>query len=93
MAVADVLRWKTPKTPSHIGGSCSGEALYDNLTVLGTLQPGVRYVLVDDVFTGGGHLQASKRRLEEGSPAAGEGQGRWLSRRAARHALDGAGVP
>jgi orotate phosphoribosyltransferase len=65
VAVADVSRWKTPKTPSPSGGSRSGEALYDNPTVPGTLQPGVRYVLVDDVFTGGGHLQASKRRLEE----------------------------
>lgn len=61
----DVLRWKTPKLPSHAGGSRDGEFLYDNLTVVGPVQAGVRYVLVDDVYTGGGHLQASKRRLVE----------------------------
>lgn len=60
--VAAVLRWKTPMTPSRDGGPRDPRILYPNIVLKGALPDGT-LVLVDDVYTSGGHLIASAWRL------------------------------
>ncbi|WNG49178.1 phosphoribosyltransferase [Archangium minus] len=63
--IDDILRWKMAKQPSHAGGTRDAQELYENLVLTAAPSEGVVHVLVDDVCTGGGHLRAAKRRLED----------------------------
>jgi hypothetical protein len=65
VAVADILRWATPKTASHEGGSRNPHLLYQNLLVTEEVDSDAAYVLVDDVCTLGSHMRASTLCLEE----------------------------
>jgi hypothetical protein len=60
--VSDVLRWKKSRKPSHTGGSRDPQALYDNLILTDSSTQGT-YVLVDDMFTRGGHVLAAAARI------------------------------
>jgi hypothetical protein len=62
--VWDGLRWLTENTPTHQGGTRDPQKLYDNLAVT-SIPPKGTLILVDDVFTKGGHLQAAVARLAE----------------------------
>jgi predicted amidophosphoribosyltransferase len=63
-AVWDGLRWTKEMTPTHKGGTRDPQKLYDNLAVANPLPKGT-LVLVDDVYTKGGHMQAAVARLSE----------------------------
>ena len=52
------LRWKRPKPPARCGGTRDARLLYPNLSLSREL-PSSDCVLVDDVYTTGGHLVAS----------------------------------
>jgi hypothetical protein len=60
--VWDGLRWTCVMTPTHQGGTRNPQTLYDNLTVTSNPPKGT-VILVDDVFTKGGHLQAAAAKL------------------------------
>lgn len=68
--VHDVVRFTSPQVPSHSGGSRDPDDLCANMALLGRVD-GVP-VLVDDVFTLGGHVKAVARLLSRHSmPAVG----------------------
>jgi len=57
--VADVLRFDGPMPSSHQqGGTRSARRLKENLRLTGSGAPNATWILVDDVMTSGGHLQA-----------------------------------
>lgn len=61
----DCLRWKKVlPSASKQGGPRDARTLYDNLLLIRDLEPGP-HILVDDVLTGGGHMQACTAFLEE----------------------------
>lgn len=60
--VWDGLRWAKEMTPTHQGGTRDPQTLYDNLVVTSNPPKGT-LILVDDVFTKGGHLQAAVAKL------------------------------
>ena len=62
--VWDGLRWAKAMIPTHQEGTRDPQELYNNLVVTG-LPPKGTIVLVDDVYTMGGHLQAAVARLAE----------------------------
>jgi hypothetical protein len=62
--VWDGLRWAKEMTPTHQGGTRDPQKLYDNLVVTDNPPKGT-LILIDDVFTKGGHLQAAVARLAE----------------------------
>ena len=62
--VWDGLRWTKEMTPTHQGGTRNPQKLYEALTVTSTPPKGT-LILVDDVFTKGGHVQAAVARLTE----------------------------
>jgi len=62
--VWDGLRWTKEMTPTHQGGTRDPQKLYDNLVVTSNPPKGT-LILIDDVFTKGGHLQAAVARLTE----------------------------
>jgi len=64
MKVWDGLRWTKEMTPTHQGGTRDPQRLYDNLVVT-SVPPKGTLILIDDVFTIGGHLQAAVARLAE----------------------------
>lgn len=65
VVVADLLRWKSVKTPSHQGGPRDPQVLLPNLAVHGKKLDGYQYVLIDDVYTSGGHLKACTAALAD----------------------------
>lgn len=61
----DCLRWKKNLGSAGAqGGPREASVLYENLSITDELKA-VPYVLVDDVLTSGGHLQACAARLKE----------------------------
>jgi hypothetical protein len=62
--VWDGLRWTRKMTPTHQGGTRDPQRLYDNL-VLTSNTPKGTLILIDDVLTKGGHLQAAVARLTD----------------------------
>lgn len=62
--VWDGLRWAKEMKPTHQEGTRDPQILYDNLVVTADLPKGT-YILVDDVFTKGGHAQAVVARLAD----------------------------
>jgi hypothetical protein len=58
----DGLRWAKEMTPTHQGGTRDPQKLYENLVVTSSPPKGT-LILVDDVFTKGGHLQAAVASL------------------------------
>ena len=64
VAVAPSLRWKTARPKSSDAASRRPELLYPELLLEGTIPLG-RIVLIDDVYTTGGHVIASAWRLSE----------------------------
>lgn len=67
--VKDVLRWLEPMpSANEEGGTRDPAELFNNLVLIENVD-GDRVVLVDDVLTSGGHLQACAARLREGGAA------------------------
>src|SRR6267143_1928393 len=62
--VWDGMRWIEEMIPTHQEGTRDPQELYDNLRVI-RAAPKCALVLVDDVYTRGGHLQAAVARLGE----------------------------
>lgn len=62
--VWDGLRWAKEMTPTHQEGTRDPQILYDNLVVTSDPPKGT-YIIVDDVYTKGGHVQAAVARLGE----------------------------
>ncbi len=62
--VWDGLRWAKEMIPTHQEGTRDPQELYDNLVVT-SVPPKGTLILVDDVYTLGGHLQAGVARLAE----------------------------
>ena len=62
--VWDGLRWVEEMIPTHQEGTRDPQLLYDNLVITNTLPKGT-LILIDDVYTKGGHLQAAVARLAE----------------------------
>jgi hypothetical protein len=62
--VWDGLRWREEMIPTHQEGTRDPQELYNNLSVTGVPPKGT-IILVDDVYTKGGHLQAAVARLAE----------------------------
>jgi len=60
--VSDVLRWKQPMRPTHEGGTRDARKLYDELVPIGDL-PERTVILIDDVFTTGGHILAAAAKI------------------------------
>jgi hypothetical protein len=63
--VSDCLRWKVELGSARKGGPRDAPTLFKNLIVTEKLDKKIRYVLVDDVTTSGGHLAACTARLKE----------------------------
>jgi hypothetical protein len=60
--VCDVLRWKRERRPAHLHGARDQKKLYNDLVLTSVLAKGTP-VLVDDVFTTGGHVLAAAARI------------------------------
>lgn len=61
----DELRWTEEMFPANQGGTRWAHQLYPKLVYTQKCPIDAERVLIDDVLTGGGHLQASARRLRE----------------------------
>ncbi|MEO1333712.1 MAG: phosphoribosyltransferase [Myxococcota bacterium] len=62
--VLDAFRWTREMTPSHQGGSRDPDYLRDHLRLL-SVPNDSHVVLVDDVYTTGGHVKAATMKLRE----------------------------
>jgi hypothetical protein len=61
-SVADSLRWRRERKPSHLGGSRDPDMLFRELSIVSTPPQGT-LVLIDDVVTTGGHILAAAAKL------------------------------
>lgn len=64
-SVWDALRWIERRPPTHQEGSRNPQKLYENLRVVARTVPNGTIVLIDDLYTTGGHVQAAVARLAE----------------------------
>lgn len=63
--VVDCLRWQHPMDSASTGGGTrSPQRLYDSLVLTDELPEQGTYILIDDMKTTGGHLQACRAMLE-----------------------------
>ena len=68
--VLDCLRWKKDLGSARRGaGTRDPATLYQNLAFISKLPVGTPYILIDDVLTTGGHLQACIAKLTSGGAA------------------------
>lgn len=63
--VSDVLRFTEPMVSAHEGGPRSAEDIYEFLRLTDDGLPESPVILVDDVYTMGGHLRAAECVLRE----------------------------
>jgi len=82
----DLLRWDAEKTSTRSGGTRDAKLLAERLRLIGDVDPDARYILVDDVWTSGGHLRAAASVIK----AAG---GRVAIGVAAAHAVHESLIP
>jgi hypothetical protein len=65
-SVVDCLRWHQPiSSASSAGGTRDPQYLYDNLVLTAEISAEGTYILIDDMKTTGGHLQACRTRLQD----------------------------
>lgn len=60
----EALRWDMVMQPAHRGGPRSAAKLYPHLRAVAKIPSDRPIVLVDDVYTAGGHVQAATAKLE-----------------------------
>ena len=65
VAVLDAIRWDKALVPAHQGGPRFADEVYPHVRIIAQIPKGARVVLVDDVKTSGGHLQAVAAALRE----------------------------
>jgi hypothetical protein len=61
-SVADSLRWRRERKPSHLGGTREPHTLFRELFIVSTPPQGT-LILIDDVVTTGGHILAAAAKL------------------------------
>ena len=65
VAFSTSLRWRKAQQSTRNGGPRDASLLYNNFTISARQLPDGDIVLIDDVFTLGGHLKAARWRFED----------------------------
>lgn len=63
--IKDILRWDVPLRSAHSGGPRMPHELYPHVRHTATLSSSSNVVLIDDVFTSGGHVRACAAYLRD----------------------------
>lgn len=64
-SMLSLFRWQTQMPSTRDGGTRDPRQIFQNLTCERVSRPAGQYVLIDDVFTTGGHLRACAAKLHE----------------------------